>query len=149
MLVLFGRGAFDAESARLSSQALAAYALGLAGIRAGQSAGPAFFARGDTSMPVKIGMGCVALNLCLNVAFMVPLAHIGPALATSMAAICNVRPGFILCRRGQLKPDWQLSGALLGMVGASLAMGVVLYLLKGCFSRNPRTAFSGSLRWRL
>ena len=29
MWVLFGRGAFDAESARLSSQSLAAYALGL------------------------------------------------------------------------------------------------------------------------
>ena len=86
MWALFGRGAFDAESVRLSSQSLAAYALGLPAFVLVKVLAPGFFARGDTATPVKIGVAAVALNLALNVAFMVPLQHIGPALATSLAA---------------------------------------------------------------
>ncbi len=48
MWVLFGRGAFDAESARLSAQALAAYALGLPAFVVVKVLAPGFFARGDT-----------------------------------------------------------------------------------------------------
>jgi putative peptidoglycan lipid II flippase len=62
---------------------------------------------------------------------MVPLAHIGPALATSIAAICNVAGlGWILLRRGQFQPDWQLKRRLLGMIGASVAMAGVLFLVQ-------------------
>jgi putative peptidoglycan lipid II flippase len=138
ILVLFGRGAFDAESALLSSQALAAYAVGLPAFVLVKVLAPAFFARGDTSMPVKIGMGCVALNLILNVALMVPLAHIGPALATSIAAICNVLGlAFVLLRRGQIKPDWQLRRRVMGMIGASLAMAVALYFTRTLLFTAP------------
>src|SRR5271165_1518193 len=138
ILVLFGRGAFDAESARLSSQALAAYAMGLPAFVLVKVLAPAFFARGDTGMPVKVGMGCVALNLILNVAFMVPLAHIGPALATSVAAICNVLGlAFILFRRGQFIPDRQLQRRAIGMIGASLAMAAVLLVARTLLFTAP------------
>jgi putative peptidoglycan lipid II flippase len=131
MLVLFGRGAFDLESVRLSSQSLAAYAIGLPAFVLVKVLAPAFFARGDTSMPVKIGVGSVALNLALNLAFMVPLRHIGPALATSLAAICNVAGlAFVLRRRGHFVPDHQLGRRCLGMIGASVAMGIVLWGLR-------------------
>lgn len=127
MLALFGRGAFDMESVRLSSQCLAAYALGLPAFVLVKVLAPAFFARGDTSMPVKIGMSSVALNLALNLAFMFPLAHVGPALATSLAAICNVFGlGFVLLRRGHFVPDRKLRLRCLGMVGASFVMALVL-----------------------
>ena len=98
MWVLFGRGAFDAESARLSAQSLAAYALGLPAFVLVKVLAPGFFARGDTATPVKIGVAAVALNLAMNVAFMVPLQHIGPALATSLAAMFNVG-GWVWCWR--------------------------------------------------
>jgi len=131
MLVLFGRGAFDLESVRLSAQSLAAYALGLPAFVLVKVLAPAFFARGDTSMPVKIGVGSVALNLALNLAFMVPLAHIGPALATSLAAICNVAGlALVLNRRGHFLPDQPLRRRCAGMVGASLAMAAVLWGLR-------------------
>src|SRR5262249_8255749 len=90
MSVLFGRGAFDAESVRLASQWVAAYALGLPAFVLVKVLAPGFFARGDTATPVKVGLAAVVLNLAMNVAFMVPLQHIGPALATSLAAIFNV-----------------------------------------------------------
>ena len=130
--VLFGRGAFDIESARLSAQALAAYALGLPAFVAVKVLAPAFFARGDTSRPVKIGMAAVALNLALNVAFMVPLRHIGPALATSIAAIFNcVWLAVVLHRQGQLRPDAGLLRRLPRMGLAASAMAVTLALAQG------------------
>ena len=108
MWVLFGRGAFDAESARLSAQSLAAYAVGLPAFVLVKVLAPGFFARGDTATPVKIGVAAVALNLAMNVAFMVPLQHVGPALATSLAAIFNVGwLGVVLARRGHLRLDAQ------------------------------------------
>ncbi|MEJ0017970.1 MAG: murein biosynthesis integral membrane protein MurJ [Acetobacteraceae bacterium] len=128
MWALFGRGAFDAESARLSAQALAAYALGLPAFVLVKVLAPGFFARGDTATPVKIGITSVALNLAMNVAFMVPLQHVGPALATSLAAVFNV--GWLalaLARRGQLVPDAQLRRRCLRMTAAAVAMGVVLW----------------------
>src|ERR1700759_5416746 len=104
MWALFGRGAFDAESARLSAQSLAAYAIGLPAFVLVKVLAPGFFARGDTSTPVKIGVTAVALNLAMNVAFMVPLQHIGPALATSLAAMFNVGwLAVVLVRRGHLR----------------------------------------------
>jgi putative peptidoglycan lipid II flippase len=131
MLVLFGRGAFSLESVRLSSQSLEAYALGLPAFVLVKVLAPAFFARGDTSMPVKIGVGSVALNLILNLAFMVPFAHVGPALATSLAAIFNVGGlTFVLLRRQHLVPDYQLRRRCLGIMGASVAMAAVLWGLR-------------------
>jgi putative peptidoglycan lipid II flippase len=57
------------------------------------------------------------------VAFMVPLAHIGPALSTSLAAIANVIGlAVVLVWRAQLKADRQLRRRVIGMVGASLVM---------------------------
>lgn len=140
MLTLFGRGAFDQHSVLLSSQSLAAYALGLPAFVLVKVLAPAFFARGDTSMPVKIGIGSVVLNLLLNIAFMIPLGHIGPALATSLAALCNVCGlGFVLLRRGHFAPDHQLRRRCLGMVGASCVMAAVLWWLQIVLFQNaPR-----------
>ena len=128
MDVLFGRGAFTEESALFSSQCLAAYAVGLPAFVLVKVLAPGFFARGDTATPVKIGVACVALNLGLNLLFMMPLAHVGPALATSVAAICNcVGLGWVLQRRGFLLPDRQLLRRIGGMAAASIAMAAVLF----------------------
>lgn len=139
ILVLFGRGAFSAQSVLFSSQSLAAYALGLPAFVVVKVLAPAFFARGDTGTPVKIGVISVAFNLGLNLAFMAPLAHIGPALATSLAAIGNVAGlASVLARRRQFVPDRQLWRRLLGMVAATLVMAVMLMVFQ-------RLAFNGRL----
>ena len=99
--VLFGRGAFDAgRDRRHRRSALAAYAVGLPAFVLVKVLAPGFFARGDTATPVKVGVVAVALNLALNLAFMLPLQHMGPALATSLAAICNVGCWAWCCARG-------------------------------------------------
>ena len=144
--VLFGRGAFGHESARLSSQALAAYAVGLPAFVLLKVIVPAFFARGDTSTPVKVGGAAIALNLSLNVAFMVPLQHVGPALATSLSALANVGVLIaILVRRGHLAADARLRRRLPRMAAAAVAMGVALYGAQRLM--RPILDGGGSLRW--
>ena len=70
----------------------------------------------------------MALNLALNLAFMVPLRHVGPALATSLAAIFNVGwLGVALHRQGHLQLDAQIRRRLPRMVLAAVAMAVALY----------------------
>ena len=144
MLVLFGRGAFDLESVRLSSQSLAAYAVGLPAFVLVKVLTPAFFARGDTSMPVKIGVASVTLNLALNLAFMMPLAHVGPALATSLAAIFNVVGlGIVLNRRGHCVPDRQLWRRCIGTLGSSAVMAVTLWKLQIWLFQSPSHGWAG------
>jgi putative peptidoglycan lipid II flippase len=80
---------------------------------------------------VKVGTFCVVLNLCLNLLFMKPLAHIGPALATSLAAMTNVLLlGAILVRRGQFRPDRLLYRRTAAMIGASILMAIILWLAR-------------------
>jgi putative peptidoglycan lipid II flippase len=143
--VLFGRGAFDAQSVHLSAQALAAYAVGLPAFVLVKVLVPGFFARGDTSMPVKVGMAAVGLNLALNVAFMVPLKHLGPPLASALAAWFNVAVlAAILMRRGHMALDPQLRRSVPRMVLAGLVMVAVLLALEHMVFQ-PLAGLSG---WR-
>ena len=138
MWVLFGRGAFTIETARLASQSLAAYAVGLPAVVLLKVLAPAAFARGDTALPVKIGMVTLAVNFLLNIVFnagaLAPasiagslplLKHIGPALATSVASTFNmVALGIALHRRGHLAADADLLRRLprMGLAAAGMAM---------------------------
>ncbi|HVC58825.1 MAG TPA: murein biosynthesis integral membrane protein MurJ [Acetobacteraceae bacterium] len=147
MSVLFGRGAFDPGSVRLSAQSLAAYAVGLPAFVLVKVVAPGFFARGDMATPVRIGVAAVALNLAMNVVFnlgcivsslgvalpgayagrLPALANVGPALATSLAAMFNVGClGIVLARRGYLRPDAQLRRRVARMLAAAGAMGLAL-----------------------
>lgn len=138
MWVLFARGAFDAESARLSAQSLAAYAIGLPAFVLVKVLAPGFFARGDTATPVKIGVAAVALNLGMNVVFMVPLQHIGPALATSLAAMFNLGwLAVVLMRRGHLVLDARVRSRVMRMVAATAAMAVALWLTRQALFATP------------
>ena len=149
MLVLFGRGAFGAESALLSAQSLAAYALGLPAFVLLKVLVPAFFAHGDTATPVRVGMVAIALNLALNLLLMVPLQHVGPAAATSLSALFNVAAlAVLLGRQGRLALDPRLRRRLPRMALAALAMALALVAgqswLAPLWSGPP---WSGPWRW--
>lgn len=127
--VLFGRGAFGGADVTRAAQALAAYAIGLPAFVAVKVVAPGFFARGDTATPVKIGLMAVTLNLALNLAFMIPLRHIGPPLATSLAAMFNLGGlAWVLRRRGHLALDARLRQHARRMLGAALLMATALLL---------------------
>ncbi len=99
MDVLFVRGAFSTHTAVLAGHSLAAFAIGLPAFALVKVLTPGFFARGDTTTPLKIGVAAVALNLAMNLVFMHPLKAVGPALATSLASAFNVILLVILLRR--------------------------------------------------
>lgn len=124
---LFQRGAFSAEAAAASSAALVAYAFGLPAFVLVKVFAPGFFARGDTSTPVKIGLGVVALNLALNLLFMPWLAHVGVALATACAAWVNAGMlAWMLTRRRHFVLDRRARRLMPRILAASLAMGTVV-----------------------
>lgn len=87
--LLFGRGAFDARAALMTSQALVYYSLGLLFYSLNQSLTPLFYAHGDTKTPVKLAAGMVALNITLNFILMQFIQHRGLALSTSLTALIN------------------------------------------------------------
>jgi putative peptidoglycan lipid II flippase len=138
--VLFRRGAFSAHDVAFSAQALQAYAVGLPAFVMVKALVAGFFARGDTATPVKVGIVCVLLNLGLNLLFMVPLRHLGPPLASALAAWVNVAGlTLLLHRRGDFAMDAGLRRMLPRIVAASLAMAVALLALQhglhGLFAR--------------
>jgi len=129
--VLFQRGAFAAASVGLTAQALAAYAVGLPAFVLVKVLTPGFFARGDTVMPVRIGLACIGLNLALNVALMVPLQHMGPPLASSVSAWANVVAlALVMVRRGHMAVDRALVLGVARMLAAGLAMVAALWGLE-------------------
>jgi putative peptidoglycan lipid II flippase len=133
--VLFGRGAFGAHSVALSATALQAYASGLPAFVLVKVLINGFFARADTATPVKLGVACVALNLALNLVFMHPLQHLGPPLASSVAAWVNVAGlTAILVRRGHFATDETLRQRVPRMLAAGFAMCVVLWAAQAAFA---------------
>ncbi len=146
--VLFGRGAFTPTDVNLSAQALFAYSAGLPAFVLVKVLVPAFFARGDMSVPVKTGIAAVAVNLALNLIFMVPLRHLGPPLASAVAAWFNVvLLSAILMRRGHMALDEQFGRRLPRMVLAGAAMVVVLWSLERTFYAALDTGAVRGLRW--
>ncbi len=129
--VLFVGGKFTHADATLSAQSLAAYAAGLPAFVLIKVLGPGFFARGDMSTPVRIGMGILFLNVALSLALMNPLKHVGPPLATTLAMTVNVvLLAILLWRRGFLVPDRVLWSRLLRMLAAACVMAAVLWRLR-------------------
>ena len=125
--VLFERGAFDAQSARATAHALAAFALGVPAYVLVKILQPAFYAREDTVRPLRAAVAGVATNITLSLLLFLVLGHVGIALATAAAAW--VDSGLLalwLRRRGYLRLDNQCWRRLPRMVLASALMGGAL-----------------------
>ena len=124
---LFQRGAFGAPETAASAQALIAYAAGLPAFVLIKVFAPAFFARGDTATPVKLGLVAVALNLAFNLVLMGPLQHAGVALSTSLSAWVNVAMlAVVLVRRRQLRFDRRVRRLLPRLLLATAIMAAVV-----------------------
>ena len=129
--VLFERGAFGPTDTAATAAALAAYAAGLPAFVLIKVLAPAFFARHDTASPVKVAVAAMAVNLCLTLILMQFLAHVGIALATTMAGWLNALVLLaLLTRRGHFQFDGRARRNLPRVCAAALGMGVVLVALR-------------------
>ncbi|MCG8414805.1 MAG: murein biosynthesis integral membrane protein MurJ [Pseudomonadales bacterium] len=90
LVTLFLSDGFDTNDVVNASGSLRAYALGLVAFMAIKIFAPGYYARQNTSTPVRIGIIAMVTNMVLNIVFYLSgLAHVGLALATSIAAFVN------------------------------------------------------------
>jgi putative peptidoglycan lipid II flippase len=88
--LLFQRGAFDADTTRMTAQALLFYGLGLWAFSGVRIVVSSFYALQDTKTPVKTAVVSLLVNIVLSLLLMGPLRHGGLALATSIASAVNL-----------------------------------------------------------
>ena len=126
--VLFERGRFAAADGDATAAAMAAFAAGLPAFVLIKAFQPGFFARRDTATPVKVAVVGVLANLAFNLVLMPLFAHVGIALATTLAAWLNAGLlGWLLMRRGHFRPDARLRRRALRIAAAAAAMAVAVW----------------------
>lgn len=86
---LFQYNEFGADDVRMTGRSLAAFSLGLLAFMLIKVLVPGFTSRQDARTPVRFGIYSVIGNLAFNAILVAPLAHAGPALATTLAAYLN------------------------------------------------------------
>lgn len=128
--VLFERGEFNASAASATAAALRAYAFGLPAFVGVKVLSTALYAQENTKTPVKITLVCALLNIVLCLAFIGPFKHAGIAFATAIAGWVQVAIlTYNLHRRNELEFDPALKKNMLRILGATVAMGAVLFVL--------------------
>lgn len=133
--VLYQHGKFTPENMVATKNALMAFTAGLPAFLAVKIFAPGFYANHDTKTPFKIAMICVVVNLFFNLTLIHPFAHVGMAMATSIAGWVNVGVmAFILHKRGIFVPDALLKIRLLKMLVSSLLMMVALAFIQPLFA---------------
>jgi putative peptidoglycan lipid II flippase len=88
--LMFMGGEFDYIKATQCGKALAFYSIGLSSVALVRVLAPAFYAQRDTRTPVMVALIAFIINLSASLALMGPLKHGGLALASSIAAFCNM-----------------------------------------------------------
>lgn len=143
---LFQHGQFTANDSVLTAQALAAFSVGLPSYILVKVLTPGFYARSDTRTPVRYAMASMLVNLGLNLIFIVPLAHMGPPLATAIASTVNVALLYrALAKREQFTPDAQLRRRAPRLLLAAMLMGASMWFGTGLF--QPYITGSEGERW--
>jgi putative peptidoglycan lipid II flippase len=143
---LFQHGAFTRADTIATAQALAAFSIGLPSYILVKVLTPGFYARQDVRAPVRYATISMVVNLVLNLAFIYPLGHMGPPLATAIASTVNV---VLLWRalvvRGHFVADAQLRRRAWRLGAAALLMGAVMWFANDLF--RPYTTGPSLQRW--
>jgi putative peptidoglycan lipid II flippase len=128
--VLFRRGEFGPAEVQETAAALSAFALGLPALMLVKSLTPGFFAREDTKTPVKIAVLTAVLNVGMAALLMMPLRHVGIALAASIANWVNaLLLAAVLRHRGFLRFDARFRRRVPRTLLATGGMAIVLLAL--------------------
>ena len=88
---------------------------------------PGYFARQDTKTPVSVGIKALVVNMVLNLALIIPLAHVGLALATSLSAALNAALLYLgLRKEGVYQPQ---AGWAIYLLRLAAAAGLMIALI--------------------
>ena len=126
--VLFQHGAFDAVATDETASTLIWFSAGLPAYVLIRVLQPGFFAREDTLTPTWFAGASAAINIVFSLLLFPHLAHVGIAIATSIAAWANaILLAIWLGRRGHFSmpgAEWTRHGLI---IGASIVMALALY----------------------
>jgi putative peptidoglycan lipid II flippase len=126
--LLFERGAFTAASTERASLALICLAPGLVAFSTVNILARAFFALGDTKTPMKISLACLALNLLIAIALVVPLKQGGLGIANTITSVANAGLLFFALRKKLARLDMaSLRATFLPLAVAGLAAGLIAW----------------------
>lgn len=128
--VLYQRGAFGAEDARMTALALAIYGVGLPAFVLQKVFQPLYYARENTCAPFNYALVSMLVNVVIAVVLMPLIGFVAAALATTLAGWVMV---WQLWRGAQsMGPeahfDVRMRQRLFRIIGASLVMGGVLWV---------------------
>lgn len=143
---LFQYGVFGAQDVLMARESLIAYAVGVPFLMVIKVLASGFYAKQNIRTPVRIAAIAMLVNIVFNMALIVPLAHAGIALATSLAAMANALLLLWLLKRKNIfqpRKGWGLFA--MHMLIANGLMAVFLW-----FATNSLTVWvSRSGVWRL
>ena len=138
VITLFQRGAFTEFESQQTTMALIAFSSGLPAYILIKVLAPGFFAREDTKTPVKIAVVAMILNLILNLILMIPLAHVGLALATALSSWVNALALLYLLKiKGYFKIDKLIKSRVLKIIFSTIVLAIFLI-----FSEHHLDAFT-------
>ena len=127
MTVIFQRGEFSVETAKMASYSLIAYACGLISFMWVKVLAPGFYSRQDTKTPVKFGIWCMIANMVFNLIFAIPYGYIGLAIATSLSATLNAGLLYVtLHKMGVYQASKETVLFLVKVILASVALAAVI-----------------------
>lgn len=127
--VLFERGSFTSADTGATAAALKAYAWGVPAMVLTQALVASFFARFDTSTPVKMAAVAMLVNVVFIVLLMPVLAHVGIALAQSVSAWAHAGLLTVLVvRRGYAAVSRASVGRGFRVVVAAAPLAALAYL---------------------
>jgi len=127
---IFQYGEFTSRDVEMASKSVVCYAIGLSGFILIKVLASGYFSRQDTRTPVKIGVVAMFSNIILCLLLVIPLAHAGLALATSLASFINAGLLYLFLRRKkvyQVQKGWGIF--LFRILLACITMSMLLFFL--------------------
>lgn len=125
---LFQYNEFGSDDVRMAGKSLMAYSLGLLAFMLIKVLVPGFTSRQDTQTPVRFGIHSIVANMVLNLLLVLPLAHAGIALATTLSAYLNaLLLLFTLLKNKIYQPGRQWPLYIARIVAANAIMSTFLY----------------------
>ncbi|MCF8054777.1 MAG: murein biosynthesis integral membrane protein MurJ [Deltaproteobacteria bacterium] len=146
--VLFGRGEFSPLAVTKTADALLCYSLGLWAFASVRIVSSGFFALSDAQTPMKAAIIAMVFNVVFSLILMIPLQHVGIALATSIASAINVLfLGVVLWRRIGAFLDKAFFLSQGKILFSSLVMVAVLLLFEWLAPFALRTGEANRIGW--